>query len=242
MPKHVLILDNAIHWFLFRPPWHWKPYLRDVDVDVVNVPSGRPIPPLDSYTHVLLTGSEASILQPKPWFEREEAAIREAVDLGIPILGSCFGHQMLVRALSGPEHLTRSPVPEIGWISLDRLQEDELFVDAPDPWHTFSYHLDEVVGPPEPWRVLARSAISPVHVIRYGDRPIWGIQAHPELPLWKARLFLAIYLSFAKRERRRLVSAMRKPSQEDRVTDTVVARFLATGPPSSPPAVDSSSR
>lgn len=224
------MLDNAVHRFVFRPPWHWKPYLRAASVDVVNVPDGQPIPPLDGYTHVLLTGSEASILRPKPWFTREASAIREATDRGLPILGSCFGHQMLIYALSGPEHLTQSPKPEIGWIALERLESDDLFQDTPDPWHVFSYHFDEVSGPPAPWRVLARSSNCPTHVLRYGDRPIWGIQAHPELPLAKVRVFLTLYLLLSGRDRRKAILAMRRPSREDRIMGEVVSRFLATTP------------
>jgi len=229
MRPRVLILDNAVHRLLFRPPWHWRTYLRDADVDVVNVPSGRSIPSLDAYSHIVVTGSEASIIEPAAWFEREAEIIRDAVDRGLAVLGSCFGHQMLVYALSGPEHVRRSSTPEIGWIALEKRDDDELLADAPDPWHTFSYHFDEVVDPPPPWRVLARSAGCPVQVIRYGDRPIWGIQPHPELPLAKARLFLGVYLLLARRERRRLVSAMRKPSHEDRVAGAIATRFLAAG-------------
>ena len=232
MRTRVLILDNAVHRFLFRPPWHWKPYLRGTSVDVVNVPSGRRIPPLDGYTHLLLTGSEASILQPKPWFGSEANAVREAAARGLPILGSCFGHQMLVYALSGAENLGRSPKPEIGWIALEMIEEDDLLRDAPSPWHMFSYHLDEVVDPPPPWRILARSRDCPTHVLRYGDRPFWGIQAHPELPLAKVRLFLAFYLLFARRDRRKSLRAMRRPSQKDRIMGEVLARFLATPPAS----------
>lgn len=228
MRARLLMLDNAVHRLVFRPPWHWKPYLRAASVDVVNVPSGRPIPPLDGYTHVLVTGSEASILRPTSWFEREADLIREAVDRGLPVLASCFGHQMLVYALSGPEHLVRSPKPEIGWIALDVLEEDDLLADAPNPWHVFSYHFDEVGDPPSPWRVLARSRDCPTHIIRYGDRPIWGIQAHPELPLAKVRVFLTFYMMFAGRDRRKAFMAMRRPSREDRIMGTVVSRFLKT--------------
>jgi GMP synthase-like glutamine amidotransferase len=228
MRTRLLILDNAVHRFLFRPHGHWSPYLRAADADVVNVPSGRPVPPLDGYTHLLLTGSEASIVDPKPWFEREADVVREARDRRLPTLGSCFGHQMLVLALSGPLHLIRSSTPEIGWIALEKLDDDDLIADAPDPWITFSYHFDEVVDPPPPWRVLARSRDCPTHVIRYGDLPIWGIQAHPELSLAKARLFLGLYLLFAERDRRRLISAMRRPSREDRIADRIAERFLAS--------------
>jgi len=230
MRTRLLLLDNAVHRLVFRPPWHWRPYLRSASVDVVNVPSGRPIPPLDGHTHLLLTGSEASILRPEPWFAREASTIREAADRGLPILGSCFGHQILVYALSGPEHLTRSPKPEIGWIALERRESDDLLLDAPDPWHVFSYHFDEVAGPPPPWRVLAHSCDCPTHVIRYGDRPIWGIQAHPELPLAKVRIFLAFYLLLSGRDRRRALLAMRRPTQQDRVMGEIAARFLAATP------------
>jgi len=229
MPARLLILDNTVRRFLLRLPRHWTPYLEGVDVEVVNVPSGRPIPPPGDYTHLLLTGSETSILEPRPWFDREADAVREAAERDLSILGSCFGHQMLVYALSGPAHLARSPVPEVGWIGIERLADDELLADAPSPWHTFSSHFDEVVDPPSPWRVLARSKDCAVQAIRYGERPIWGLQPHPELPLAKARLFLSLYLLLSKRERRRLILAMRKPSHEDRIADRIVSRFLASG-------------
>jgi GMP synthase-like glutamine amidotransferase len=242
MSRRLLVLDNALHRILFRPARHWLRYLRGIDVDVVNVPSGRPIPPLDGYSHMLLTGSEASILQATPWFEREAAAVLDAAERGVSILGSCFGHQMLAYALTGPESVARSPKPEVGWIELEILDDDELLTDVPNPWHMFCYHFDEVVGPTPPWRALARSRDCPTHILRFGELPIWGIQAHPELPLSKARLFLAFYPLLAGRERRRLMPAMRKPSREDRIADRVVARFLATGPSSSPEGADTSGR
>jgi GMP synthase-like glutamine amidotransferase len=242
MSARLLILDNAVHSLLLRPPWHWKAHLRGVDHTVVNVPSGEPIPPLDDFTHLLLAGSEASIMTPKPWFEREARLVRAAADAGLPMLGSCFGHQMLVYALSGPQHLRRSPTPEIGWVSLEILTADDLLAGVPNPWHAFAYHLDEVADPPFPWRVLARSADCPTQILRFGERPIWGIQAHPEMPLAKARVFLGFCLLLSGRERRRALSAMRKPSAEDRVMSDVVARFLEMEKPDRPRAVGSSGR
>lgn len=227
MSVRLLLLDNAVHRVLLRPPWHWNTHLRGVARTVINVPSGRRIPPVAEHTHLLVTGSEASILDPKPWFEREAAAIREAAACGLPILGSCFGHQMLVYALSGSQHLRRCVKPEIGWVALQFLHRDDLFVSTPNPWHTFTVHFDEVADPPPPWRVLARSADCATHILRYGDRPIWGIQAHPELSLAKARLFLGAYLLVSGRDRRRTLLAMRAPSREDRITGDLVRRFLA---------------
>jgi len=233
MRPNVLILDNSKYPLLFHEDRSWRPFLRDADVTVVNVPSGKRIPPLEEFTHVLVSGSDASILEPRAWRESEAQAVRDAAAVGIPILGSCFGHQMLVYALSGSDHLRRSPVPEVGWITLEKLGDDELLRDAPNPWHTFSFHFDEAFDLPEPWRILARSAACPTQIIRYGDRPIWGIQGHPEMSPGKARAILAVYRLFAGRARRRLICRGPVPGEEDRVIGRVFARFLDQTPEAS---------
>jgi len=223
-----LLLDNAIHRRLLRPYRHWAQHLRAIPFDLVNVPSGSAIPSIDNYTHLLVAGSETSILEPKSWFEPEAEMIRAAVRRRLPTLGSCFGHQMLVYALSGPLHLARAARPEIGWIALHILQDDDLLAGLPDPWHAFSYHFDEVIDPPNPWRVLARSQDCETQVLRYGDLPVWGIQAHPEMPVLKARLFLGLDRLLAP-WRRHIVLQQGRPTREDRATDRIVARFLAAG-------------
>jgi len=228
MPKRVLIVDNAVHRFPFKPCWHWKAHLQGVDTRIVNVPSGAAVPPLDGFTHVILTGSEASILEPKPWFEVEAKLIRDAVDRGGPILGSCFGHQMLVYALSGPEHLERSDPPEVGWAEIEMTQSDPLFEGLPNPWSTFVYHFDEVVDPPNPWRKLGRTEHCDTHVLRYGDRPVWGVQPHPEISPRKSRFFLCVTLLFGGRSTRHILQALRNSPPRNDVADTVLRRFLAT--------------
>lgn len=203
--------------------------MRTSRIVVVHPPSGEVIPTMDSFSHLLVTGSEASVLERAEWTQPVEEAIRQFVEHDRPILASCFGHQLLVSALSGPQFVRRSPHPEVGWIRIEHLEEDELLQDVPDPWSTFSFHFDEVVDPPPPWRVLASSTDCPTQVLRFGDAPVWGIQPHPELPLAQARLFLLVYLLFASRDRRRLVRALRRPPVEDRVIDRIVARFLQQG-------------
>ena len=192
----------------------------------VNLPSGAPVPPLDRFSHVILTGSEASILQPKPWFDTESKLIRDAVDRGIPILGSCFGHEMLVYALSGPEYLRRADTPEVGWAEIEMLGSDPLFEGLPNPWSTFVFHFGEAIDPPAPWRVLGRTRLCEAHVLRYGDRPIWGIQAHPEISSRKARIFLRFTLLLGLRPARQILRALWNVPPRNNVADTIVRRFL----------------
>jgi len=226
MSKRVLIVSNAVHKFLFRPHWHWMPHLEGVETRIVNLPSNPPLPDLDAFTHVILTGSEASILQRRPWFRQETQLIRGAVDRGIPVLGSCFGHQMLVHALSGPDFLRRCRVPEVGWADVEMIRPDPLFDGLPNPWRTFVYHFDEVADPPLPWERLGRTERCATHVLRYGDHPVWGLQAHPEISSRKAKILMRATLLLGRRPARHIVHALRNVPPRNDVADRIVARFL----------------
>ena len=227
MSTRVLIIDNAVHRFLFKPSWHWRAHLKGVDTHTVNVPCGRPIPDLGKFTHIILTGSEASILEHRPWFDTESTLIRAAIDQNIPVLGSCFGHQMLVYALAGPEFLQRSNPPEVGWAEVEMTGSDELFDDLPNPWDTFVYHFDEAVDPPPPWIKLGRTKHCDTHVLRYGTHPVWGIQAHPEISSRKARFFIRSTLLMGQKPFKHIVHALRNAPPPNTVADRILTRFLA---------------
>ena len=99
MNKKVLILDGAIDLDSYRPTDEGRNLLGGVPADSVHLPSGEIVPDLKTYSHIIVTGSEASIVEPAPWFEVEARAVREAFGLGKRLLGSCFGHQMLMAAI-----------------------------------------------------------------------------------------------------------------------------------------------
>jgi GMP synthase-like glutamine amidotransferase len=225
----ILLVNNAVHRHLFRPDWQWKAHLKGLEIHTVNLPSCDAPCDVSRYSHVILTGSEASILTAKPWFDREATLIRQAVAMGVPILGSCFGHQMLVYALSGPEYVRRANPPEVGWADIEMTGVDPLFGGLTNPWRTFVYHFDEVVDPPEPWTVLGRTRHCRTHLIRYGDDPVWGIQAHPEISSRKAKFFIRATLLMGRKPMKHVLHALRNVPQRNDVADTLVANFLAHG-------------
>lgn len=226
--KRVLILDGAIYPDLYHPTDHWRSELGGVDSDSVHLPSGQPVPDLGRYTHVIVTGSEGSITKPAPWYEVEAAAVRRAFEAGLPMLGSCFGHQMMALALSGEKHAVASGTPEFGWMEVNILTEDHLLQDLPNPFHTFNFHFDEVAGPPEPWQVLARSSGCAVQIMRYADRPVWGIQAHPEIPPDDARVLMEGYSSLNPDRAELIAPAMKATPRDDMILGRIVRRFLET--------------
>jgi GMP synthase-like glutamine amidotransferase len=177
----VLILDLALDRTLYRPTEHWRALLGPVPAVSVHLPGGDPVPDAAGFSHVIVTGSEASIVEPLPWFAEAEALVRRAVALDRPLLGSCFGHQLLARALLGPRHVRRAAVPELGWFPLRAVAGDHVLRRVGDPVWTFACHLDEVCDLPPPWRVLGATERCAVHLMQLGERPVWGVQAHPEI-------------------------------------------------------------
>jgi GMP synthase-like glutamine amidotransferase len=223
----VLILDGSLYPEMYRPTDGWRQWLGAVSFDSVHLPTGDRVPDLAAYTHLIVTGSEASIVRPDPWFEVEADAVRQAARRGLRILGSCFGHQMLARTLSGPACVARSETPEMGWVQVSWLAHDELLDGLGERCWMFTSHFDEVRNLPEPWKVLACSDGCRIAAMRYGEAPIWGIQPHPEITPAEGKLLLE---GFAKRapDKAALVrSALSQESRDDGAITPIVAKFLA---------------
>lgn len=180
-PK-VLILDLAVDPDLYRPTSHWRALLDGTPSESVALVQGEPGVNLDGFTHLIVTGSEASVLDHAPWFDPAQEAIRAAVARGLPVLGSCFGHQLVVRALHGQTPLRRSAHPELGWFPVEGTGLDPTGpLGSESPIWMFCFHFDEVFAPDPRYRVLAHTDDCAVHAYRYGDAPVWGIQGHPEI-------------------------------------------------------------
>lgn len=179
----VAIIDNSIDPEVYTPVAHWGKHLP-CETRGFRAPTGD-YPDLDALgiTHVLLTGSEASIVEREPWVSREVEFVREALQRGIPILGSCWGHQLLALALSGPASVRRCPFPELGWLSIEVHGNSRLLGNRRRTHHVFTLHFDEAVNLDARFRILASTPQCAVHAFQFEDRQVWGIQSHPEIDI-----------------------------------------------------------
>ncbi|MCL4313148.1 MAG: glutamine-hydrolyzing GMP synthase [Actinobacteria bacterium] len=100
-------------------------------------------------------------------------------ELGIPILGICYGAQLLARDLGG--EVAKSPVGEYGRTRLNRIQPSLLLGDLDDGTDVWMSHADEIILPPAGARVSASSPGARVAGFEDGDRGIYGVQFHPEV-------------------------------------------------------------
>jgi GMP synthase (glutamine-hydrolysing) len=114
--------------------------------------------------------------------EATAAWLRDAVSSGVPVLGVCFGHQMLAYALGG----TVGPNPngpEAGSIPVtfnEQSKDDPLFGALPVEAKFNAHHYESVLELPEGATVLADNAHDRCQAVRYAPKA-WGVQFHPEI-------------------------------------------------------------
>lgn len=109
--------------------------------------------------------------------------IKEAYALSLPTFGSCWGHQMIARALGGSVRYDREKT-EMGchWIELNQAgMSDELFGGFPRRFKANMGHHDRVVQLPSDAIELAISDTQPHQAFRIAGKPMYGTQFHSEL-------------------------------------------------------------
>jgi GMP synthase-like glutamine amidotransferase len=122
------------------------------------------------YDAVMLLGApwSAYAAEVSCWVEPELALLRNADRAGVPVLGICFGGQMLASAHGGG--VEASPAPEIGW---HLVHSDDPGLDG--AW--FQWHYDRWVTPPDAVEVARNAAASQAFVLRRN----LAVQFHPEI-------------------------------------------------------------
>jgi len=185
----TLLLDNSLDHCLLNEGMLTKRFLAEPP-RICRAPR-EPLPSPDSFTHLILTGSEASIVDNDDWILRQMDFVRAAVDAGKPVLGICFGHQLIARALWGDACVRHAPAPEFGWHPVRLTTTDPLFAGLPPTIDAYCSHSDEVCHLPPQVEVLASSDICPVQAMRLRDKPVWGLQFHPEIGPYAGMLLFA---------------------------------------------------
>jgi GMP synthase (glutamine-hydrolysing) len=123
---------------------------------------------------IVLSGGPASVYAPgAPRLERE------LLELGVPVLGICYGMQLLVHELGG--RVEQAEVGEFGRSELTVTEPGVLLAGMPKEQTCWMSHRDTVFQAPEGFTALASSTASPVAAVEDPKRGIYGIQFHPEV-------------------------------------------------------------
>jgi GMP synthase (glutamine-hydrolysing) len=166
---HALILQHEEP----TPPGLAAEWLKEQSAQVETLRIDEVEPDVDArdFDLIVSLGSEfAAYDDSVPFVERELRVLREAIAADVPILGLCFGGQLLARVLGGK--VFRSEQPEIGWLPVRTLDSEIL---TQGPW--FQWHFDSFTLPPGA-KLLAETDAS-VQAFTTGRN--MGLQFHPEV-------------------------------------------------------------
>ncbi len=221
--KRLAVIDNSIDHSIYNPIRHWKICL-EIDFDIFKATSYQ-FPDVQDFTHIIFTGSEASILQREKWVYDEIDLVKKATERGVALLGSCYGHQLLAVALAGSHHVQRCANPEIGWIPITINLEDD-FLGNERSAFCFSSHLDEVIKLPDEFLVFASSDLCEVQGFRLRNQPIWGLQIHPEININEAQWYLKKRVENKHEPLQLFQAAMNSQPRDSNLIHQVVKNFL----------------
>ena len=158
-------------------------FRRELDADLVEFDAvAGDLPDHTEFDGVVVTGSRSSVYWDEDWIPPLVDYVAEAAEAGVPVLGVCYGHQVLAEALGG--RVAGMDGFEIGYNGIRRVREDPLFDGIDESFTAFTTHGDAVVELPPSATLLAENDRG-VHAFR--DGRCWGVQFHPEYDVETAR-------------------------------------------------------
>jgi GMP synthase (glutamine-hydrolysing) len=150
-------------------------FRRELPADLVEFDAtAGELPDDTEFDGCLVTGSRASVYWEEDWIEPTKEWVREAVDAGLPILGLCWGHQLLADVLGGT--VEDMGEYEIGYRTVEH-HGGPLFEGIDEEFLVFTTHSDHVAELPPGADLLAENDYG-VHGFRHGR--VFGVQFHPE--------------------------------------------------------------
>ncbi|MFC7167264.1 type 1 glutamine amidotransferase [Halospeciosus flavus] len=150
-------------------------FRRDVDADLVEFDAtGGQLPDHFDFDAAVVSGSRSSVYWDEEWIEPTKEWVAAAVDR-MPVLGVCFGHQLVADALGGT--VEGMGEYEIGYRTVEQTTDHHLFDGVDEEFTVFTTHSDAVTELPPGSELLAENDYG-VHAFQKGDA--FGVQFHPE--------------------------------------------------------------
>ncbi len=147
---------------------------------VIDATKSYHLPDPSLFAGVIISGSHSMVTDAESWMTTLQEWIQAVVHMEIPVLGICFGHQIVAGSLGGKV----GPNPhgrEIGTIEVNLVEEaqtDKLMRGLPQRFLAHSEHSQSVLDLPPGAKKLCWSSKDNCHAFRAGSA--WGVQFHPE--------------------------------------------------------------
>jgi GMP synthase (glutamine-hydrolysing) len=175
VPKRLGILEDFASMFIRTAK------LGPRQTVVVDVTKYAPPKKFKDFASIMVTGSLSMVTEHPLWSIRLARWLKSAAEEQVPILGICYGHQLLADALGGEVGYHPKGL-EIGTFNVylgKGANKHPLLKDLPPEFPAHLAHSQTVLVPPKQAKVLAHSAHDPHQILSYGEKVI-TFQFHPE--------------------------------------------------------------
>ncbi|QKF66738.1 glutamine amidotransferase domain-containing protein [Arcobacter venerupis] len=172
--------DNIVEKYGDFEHWILK-YIDDFSTQIIDIQQNEQLPKFENCAGVIITGSHAMVTQELPWSLKIEAFIKELLKHKIPLLGICYGHQLIAKSL-GAEVNYHPKGMELGTVNISLSQEaqnDEIFKHLPQTFDVHVVHSQSALTLPLNAIVLASNEFEKNHAFKI-EPNIWAVQFHPE--------------------------------------------------------------
>lgn len=216
---HLALIDASL-----GTPHAKRNFKREVDASLtvydanegeIPPPIGDPEPiqtdegPIQSFDGVIISGSQSSVYDDhRPWIQTLSRWTEGAIADGLPVLGVCWGHQLLAQILGGT---VKGGSYELGYVQVNQEQDDPLWNGIPDPFTVFATHSDHVVElPPESTHLASNST----GVQAFAYEQVYAVQFHPEYDLQTAKAMIDSKDTLPPEEKERALSTCTEANVE----------------------------
>lgn len=205
---------------------------KALDIEVCDPRQGGVLPSPQSRKRqaaplagVVISGSHAMVTDREGWSESTACWLRDAVNAGLPVLGICYGHQLLAHAMGGtvqdhPDGL------EVGttdvWLTHEG-EDDPLFGSLPSHWPVQASHQQTVTELPVDAVHLAHNRFEAHQAFRVGHCA-WGVQFHPEFDTDAIRAYIE-HLSGGLAQQGESIHALNEAVQPTPIAAGLLSRF-----------------
>jgi len=191
---HLALVDASL-----GTPHAKRNFKREVDATLsvydanegdIPPPIGNPEPvqtqegPIQSFDGVIISGSQSSVYDDRAWIQELSRWTEGSIADGIPVLGVCWGHQLLAQVLGGT---VKGGSYELGYVEVDQEKDDPLWNGIPNPFTVFATHSDHVVALPPDADLLASNETG---VQAFRHEQVYAVQFHPEYDLRTAEAMI----------------------------------------------------
>jgi GMP synthase (glutamine-hydrolysing) len=168
--------------------------LEHKNARIIDAQAGNPLPSPQRLSGIVITGSHAMVTDHHAWSRQAAQWVKHAATFSVPILGICYGHQLIAHSLGGI--VGNNPNGrEFGTVDvrLNRhADKDPLFSGLPQTILIQTSHTQSVLKLPPGAVLLGSSVLDPHHAFVWEEH-VWGVQFHPEFDSEITKAYIEVY-------------------------------------------------